>query len=100
MEQYYQLIERLAEWFMQLFFDPAYHLVSDQKTKTIISRKQEEVAEWWIKQKAALKSIGKNVEINKARRKAKDKFTRLFDSDWMNTVVIFFFCRRWVQLIQ
>lgn len=30
MERYYQLVENLAEWFMQFFFDPAYHFVSNK----------------------------------------------------------------------
>ncbi len=44
MADYYNwLIESLAEWFMQLFFDPAYHFEAPQKEEQRIVKLQKVV---------------------------------------------------------
>ncbi len=58
MERFYQFIEQLAEWFMQLFFDPAYHPVAtDQGPQQTIRNKQQIVVDWWAKQKKYLQGL-------------------------------------------
>ena len=75
MEHYYQFIEQLAEWFMQLFFDPAYHLVSDKKVRRMITKKSQNVSRWWTKQKRQLESF---VEPKKSKNR---------NNSWMNSLV-------------
>ncbi|MCU4157255.1 hypothetical protein J1N10_14855 [Carboxylicivirga sp. A043] len=75
MEHYYQFIEQLAEWFMQLFFDPAYHLVSDKKVRRMITKKSQNVSRWWTKQKRQLESF---VEPENSKNR---------NNSWMNSLV-------------
>ncbi|MBK3517702.1 hypothetical protein [Carboxylicivirga marina] len=56
METYSQFIEQLAEWFMQLFFDPAYHFTSDDKPKKGKKRKVETLMNWLKKQGEKVKA--------------------------------------------
>ncbi|WP_430817457.1 hypothetical protein [Carboxylicivirga sp. RSCT41] len=98
MERYHQLIEQLAEWFMQLFFDPAYHLVSEESSQNIIVRKKQEVSDWWVKQKAALLELAKPSKPDLSH-KMMIKLKKRIDINDTVSPLVFYLSRRWRPLI-
>ncbi|MCG8578500.1 MAG: hypothetical protein MI866_01195 [Bacteroidales bacterium] len=99
MEWYHQLVEQLAEWFMQLFFDPAYHLVSEENTPNIIVRKKQEVSDWWSKQKVALYKLAKPSKPEFSDNIMVNKLKKWMSIDSIISPLAFFLSQRWVQLI-
>ncbi len=53
------IIEAIAEWFMQLFFDPMYHFISEsndyeQTKRSQITKVKKNVSDIWYKVKKAV----------------------------------------------
>ncbi len=49
MSTYNLLIEQLAEWFMQLFFDPCYHVVSTDDSINLSRKQRVDTLLIWLK---------------------------------------------------
>lgn len=99
MEWYYQMMEQLAEWFMQLFFDPAYHMVREEKVQNLIIKKQQVVSDWWVKQKEMLNNFQNQMEP-KAENKLFEKFNEWISSVIMSSPIGYYLNYKWVELIQ